>query len=109
MRSLCTRVAGIAGLATILLLAGAAMASAGRVEARETRQRTRIHNGVEDGSLTRREAHRLGHEQVRIERTERRLRNNDGRLGPRERVRLDGMQDRASARIYKKRHNGRTR
>ena len=71
-----TRTSNLTGLlgmaAAILLLAGvglASTASAG-VEDREAIQRQRIHRGVEDGSLTRREAHRLGHEQVRIERTE---------------------------------------
>ncbi len=101
----------LAMVAAILLLGGAGLASSASagVEAREAGQRERIHRGVEDGSLTRREAHRLGHEQVRIERTERRFRHNDGHLGPRERVVLQRMQSRSSRHIARAKHNGRTR
>jgi len=109
MRHHSIRAIGATGLAGLLLLGAASVADARGVEAREARQRTRIERGAADGSLTRRETHRLAHEQVRIERTERRLRHDDGRLGPRERARLDAMQDRASAHIWRARHNLRTR
>ena len=95
----------------ILVLGGVAWAGAASagVEAREARQRDRIRAGVHDGSLTGREALRLGREQVRIERTERRFRRNDGRLGPRERIRLNTMQNRASRHIHRAKHNARER
>jgi hypothetical protein len=106
------RTASLATLVSILVLGAGALlpadASAG-VNAREHRQRERIRAGVQDGSLTRPEAHRLGRQQVRIERLERRMRADDGRLGPRERARLDGALDRGSARIYRQRHDGQTR
>jgi hypothetical protein len=79
------------------------------VNAREARQRHRIAHGVQDGSLTRHEAHRLAHQQHRIERRERRFRANDGALGPRERMALDRSLDRSSRHIYRARHNERTR
>lgn len=102
------RLVAALGLTAGLVLIGASSASAG-VEAREQRQRHRIRAGVTDGSLTRPEAHRLVHQQVRIERKERRFRANDGVLGPRERVNLHRHQNRASRNIFRKRHNNRTR
>ena len=98
----------IVGMAAGFLVVGAASASAG-VEAREKRQRHRIAAGVEDGSLTRGEAHRLGHQQVRIEAKERRFRANDGKLGPKERVNLNRSLNRSSRNIHRARHNDRTR
>jgi hypothetical protein len=105
---------GVRSLRSALLLAGLAAltpdpAAAGPVNAREHRQRERIHTGIEDGSLTRPEAHRLRHEQVRTERIERRFRRNDGQLGPRERARLDRRLDHSSAHIHRARHNARER
>lgn len=102
------RLLAVLTLAAGCLALGASEASAG-VEKREQRQRHRIQRGVEDGSLTRREAHRLGREQVRNERLERRFRADDGRLGPRERARLDRRLDRSSRHIHRARHNGRER
>jgi hypothetical protein len=91
-----------------LLILGAGVASAAGVNGREAVQRHRIGAGVQDGSLTRGETHRLFHRQRHIERMERRFRADDGALGPRERHRLDGALDRSSRHIYRARHNGRT-
>lgn len=102
------RLVALLGLAAGTLALGAADASAG-VQAREARQRHRIHRGIHDGSLTAREAGRLAREQVRIERTERRFRANDGHLGPRERIRLNQRLDRSARHIHRARHNDRTR
>ena len=99
---------GAIALTSLFVVSGVASADSS-VNGREARQRQRIRAGVADGSLTRPEAHRLRHEQVRIERTERRFRRNDGHLGPRERHRLDNLQDRSARHIYRGRHNGRTR
>jgi hypothetical protein len=91
-----------------LLVLGAGVASAAGVNGREAVQRHRIGAGVQDGSLTHGEAHRLTRRQRHIERMENRFRANDGVLGPRERHRLDGALDRSSRHIYRARHNGRT-
>lgn len=95
-------------LALPLTAALAGDATAG-VDGRQARQRERIRDGVQDGSLTGREAHRLGHQQVRIERMERRMRHDGGGLGPRERVRLDRALDRSSGHIYRQRHDRQAR
>ncbi len=96
----------LGAMALVLAIGGSAAAG---VNDREARQRSRIRAGVEDGSLTRGEAHRLVHEQARIERTERRFRRNDGKLGPRERIRLDRKLDRSAVHLYRARHNDRER
>jgi len=103
MRLICKAGAITVGVCLGVLWAGSAGA-AGGVEAREHRQRARISSGIEDGSINRREARGLIHQQAKIERTERRFRRSDG-LGPRERVRLHRLQDRASVRIRRARHD----
>jgi hypothetical protein len=94
-----------------LLLVGAAWSGAARadVDGRQALQRERIHQGVENGSLTRPETRHLVRQQVRVERSQRRFLRNDGQLGPRERVRLHRMQDRASRHVFRAKHNARTR
>jgi hypothetical protein len=109
MRGMGLRRLACAALATGALALGAADASAGGVNGREAFQRQRIGAGVQDGSLTRGEAHRLAGQQRHIERVEQRMRADDGSLGPRERLRLDNKLDRASAHVYRARHNDRTR
>lgn len=88
----------LGALAIGLALFGAGAAQAG-VDGREANQRSRIRAGVADGSLTRPEAHRLFRQQTHIERVETRMRSDDGRLGARERLRLDRKLDRSSAHI----------
>jgi hypothetical protein len=108
MRIRATRALGTLALAASLAWLGAASASAGP-NAREARQRGRIAEGIQDGSLTRGEAARLGREQARIERRERRFRRDDGHLGPRERARLDRSLDRSARHIGRARHDARER
>ncbi len=103
------RSVGCLAVAAGLMAFGAGDAGAAGVNEREAVQRHRIGTGVQDGSLTAGEAHRLAHGQRHIERMERRFRSNDGVLGPRERHRLDGALDRSSRHIHRARHNGRTR
>lgn len=91
-----------------LALFGAGAAQAG-VDGREVNQRSRIRAGVQDGSLTRPETYRLVRQQTHIERVEQRMRSDDGRLGPRERLRLDRKLDRASAHIGVARHDAQIR
>ena len=91
-----------------MALSSAGVAQAG-VDGREANQRSRIRAGVQDGSLTRPEAYRLVRQQTHIERVENRMRSDDGRLGPRERLRLDRKLDRSSAHIGIARHDAQRR
>ncbi|HJQ57873.1 MAG TPA: hypothetical protein VJ890_13245 [Vineibacter sp.] len=75
------------------------------VDARERRQQDRIYAGARDGSLTAGEFRRLEAGQYRVHRYEARAKA-DGTVTPRERVRLDHMQDRQSRTIYLQRHDG---
>ena len=89
-------------------LAGAAAAQPGTqgLDRRELRQRVRIHQGVASGELTPLEALHLRMGERHIRRMELRCRA-DGRVGPRERGRLQCALDRQSARIWRLKHNGR--
>ena len=78
------------------------------IDRRERRQSNRIRSGVNNGSLTRREARRLSAQQARIRAHERRARA-DGRVTARERISLQRQENRASRNIYRKKHNRRYR
>ncbi len=91
----------LAGLITL----GAADAQAGSAH----RQRVRIADGAEGGSLTRREARGLVREQLHIRREAYRYLNNDGHLGPWERLDLARDLARANRHIYRQKHDGQTR
>ena len=84
------------------------VASAADINKREAAQRQSIRAGVQDGSLTAREAHRLGHRQVKMERKEQRFRS-DGVLTKRERANLHATADANRAAIYRQRHNDQVR
>jgi len=75
---------------------------------RQVNQKRRIRQGVRSGELTRGEAHRLGHQQVRVQRQKRHLKA-DGTFTKRERLRVHKSQNRASKNIYRKKHNNRRR
>lgn len=74
------------------------------IDKREHRQGVRIWRGVKNGSLTPRETAGLLRGQVRVRRAERRARS-DGRVTPRERVRLHRQLNRQSRRIWRRKHN----
>src|SRR4051812_41494271 len=74
------------------------------INARQRMQQRRIGEGVENGSLTAREAARLERREARFNRQEARLRRAG--LSPRERVRLQAEQDRLSRQIYREKHDG---
>ena len=86
----------------------AATAQAAGINQREAAQRHSIRSGIQDGSLTRPEAYRLGKSQVRMERKEQRFRS-DGELTRRERANLQATADRNRVRIYRQRHDGQVR
>jgi hypothetical protein len=77
---------------------------AANINERERAQRQSIRAGVEDGSLTGKEAKRLGKQQVKMERKEQRFRS-DGELTRRERANLHATADANRARIYRQRHD----
>lgn len=97
------------GIVVLISFFFAGSALAQRPGVRQARQRTRIAAGVESGALRKGETRALRAEQRHIRHTKQRMRAGDGRLGPKERRRLDRMQDRASRHIRRAKHNGRTR
>lgn len=77
-----------------------------QVNHRQWEQQHRIQQGARSGELTRGEYQRLERQQARINRTEQRMRwRNGGRLSPDQRARLEQRQDRASANIYRQKHD----
>lgn len=75
-----------------------------RANARQGAQRTRIHDGRQDGEITNKEAAALNSQQRHIRRSERRAKA-DGDVTPSERRRLEKKQDRASRNIRRAKHN----
>ncbi len=84
-----------------------AFAGTVRQERREARQSARIAQGVRSGALTRAETARLLRGQAHVDRLQARARANDGHIGPRERARIEQVQDRQSRVIRRLKHNGR--
>ena len=101
--ALATTLVGFAGLASANEFRGS---TGSNIDRREWRQDRRIAQGARRGDLTRREEARLRAGQFRVHRVEGRA-WRDGRLGPRERMRLARMQNMQSRRIWRLRHNGR--
>jgi hypothetical protein len=112
--------AGLRRVRQLLLVTGLAAASLAqaqvvmgeaqehRVDNRQDRQAARIGQGVASGELTRHEAARLMHQQRHIHRLERRT-EADGVVTGREAHRVEAAQDRASARIYRQKHDRQAR
>ena len=98
----------VMAVAIAVSVAGSASAQPGtrRIDRREWRQHERIQRGVASGQLTPREARHLKLGQRHIRNMELRGRA-DGRVGPRERVRLNRALDRQNTRIWRLKHNGR--
>lgn len=95
-------------IAAITLLAIAVPAEA-RINQRQDRQSVRIVNGVENGSLTEREAKGLAKQQARIAAYEARSRADGPGMTKAERVRIENMQDRASHNIHRQKHDRKPR
>lgn len=87
---------------------GVQAADAAEINKRQAAQRHSIKQGVQDGSLTRPEAHRLVHSQARMERKEQYFRS-DGEFTRRERANLHVTADRNRAKIYRQRHDDQVR
>lgn len=75
---------------------------------RNVNQQQRIQNGMENGSLTNREASRLEAGQAR---TDRKVANAaaDGHVGAAEQGRIRRSENRQSANVYRKKHNARAK
>lgn len=80
------------------------LASAGEIEQRQRRQQGRIAEGIESGALTPKETARLEVEEAAIQR-EKRYFKRDGKLGPKEKVKLNRDLNRASRHIYREKHD----
>ena len=88
----------------VLVWVNVSPAIAGSISQRQDNQRNRIVSGIATGSLTPFEARLLAHEQLRIRRNKADA-WKDGILTPRERRRLNQMQNVASGHIYRLKHN----
>lgn len=98
-------------LTVVLLIFAVTMvgsAWAGRVKNRQVWQGKRIGQGVKSGELTKGETKSLAKQQRRIQHSKKRA-WSDGNLTRKERARLEFQQDKASARIYRLKHNDITR
>lgn len=80
------------------------LARAGEIEGRQKRQQGRIAEGIESGAVTPKEAAKLEAEQGAIQREKRRFKR-DGKLGPREKAKLNRDLNKASRDIYKEKHD----
>ena len=91
-------------MAAVFSIACVSPAIAGRVMDRQVRQQKRIHQGIHSGELTGQEIRGLEKEQRHIRRSKKKA-WSDGKLTPKERLRLERQQNKASGHIYKLKHN----
>ncbi len=92
----------------ISLFISADMTLADRTGNRQVKQQKRIHQGLKSGELTPKEALRLKREQHRIQKTKQ-VALKDGKVTPKERLRLERQQNKANMRIYRLKHNDKTK
>lgn len=85
--------------------AAAGAQTAADISQRDINQQTRIRNGLQDGSLTTREAAVLERKEGRLDRLQAEA-LRDGKLSDPERARINRAEDRVSADIRNARHNG---
>ncbi|HEV8406303.1 MAG TPA: hypothetical protein VGQ34_00080 [Sphingomicrobium sp.] len=99
----------IIGFGAIAVFGTSVSAVAQTVNERGRSQEHRIREGERSGQLSPMEARRLQYLEMRLHRTEARMRmENGGRLSRWGRRRLQQMADRDSAAIYRLKHNSRT-
>jgi hypothetical protein len=97
---------GLCALAAVTL-ATSAFADGPRTDQvvdRDVNQQERVENGLQNGQLTTREAGKIENDEARIDRTEARD-LKDGKLSPAEQARINQMQSKTSAEIYRDKHN----
>ena len=103
-----TRTIKITTAALALSFAAATFAEAGPLRHRHNRQKARITQGVESGSLTQGEKKVLQAEQATVRARRRAALADDGRIGPKEARNITRAQNRASRHIHRAKHNDRT-
>jgi hypothetical protein len=103
-----TNLLAAVGLALSIAMAGSVSAGTPRIDQREHNQRSRIHNGVASGELTRPETRRLAAGQVHVHRVEARAKS-DGVVTARERAHLQHEANQQSRRIYRQKHDAQDR
>jgi len=74
------------------------------IQKREAIQERRIDQGVKSGQLTPKESGKLEGREAKIKQDEERMKS-DGKLTEKERAKLTKQQNKASKKIYKKKHN----
>jgi len=90
-----------------LLLSSIASADEGKIKERKENQQKRIGNGIENGSLTPKEAARLEHKETGLNKEIRHDRKvNGGNLTNKEKAQVNRQQNRLSKDIYKQKHDG---
>lgn len=76
---------------------------------RDRNQQKRIGEGIENGSLTPREAGRLEGQEARLNKEQRNMRAaNGGTLTPTEKAKINKQQNKESKRIYRQKHDAQT-
>lgn len=91
-------------LVALASLGASAQTTTANTVQRDVNQQTRIENGLQNGSLSTKEASHLEKDQSRIDRLQAKD-LKDGKLTPRERARLQRAQNRESKDIYAAKHN----
>jgi len=99
----------LGGLVTVIPAEAKCYGRRWGVNAREARQQQRLYNGIQNGSLTPREAARLEHQEAKINRQEWRMRHDGNGLQPAERARLERELNRTSQHIYHQKHDAQGR
>jgi hypothetical protein len=92
-------------LSSVLLLTLSSSVMAQSISERVERADRRIERGIQSGSLTPHEAHRLRNEFYAIRNEEARARGADGHMDHRERDRINNALDRLEQRISYLKHN----
>ncbi|MFZ6813629.1 hypothetical protein ACO0K3_04125 [Undibacterium sp. Rencai35W] len=77
------------------------------IDKRQENQQKRIANGVNSGALTAQETANLEKREAKIE-TDKEAAKADGNVTKKERAKLEHEENRASKKIYAKKHNART-
>ena len=95
----------LAAIAASLTTVAVAAPAEARINQRQAKQQQRIDTGIANGSLTAREVNRLQRQQGHIAAYEARSRADGNGLTRAERLRIEAMQDRASANIYRQKHD----
>jgi len=107
-------IAGLSLAALVVLATASSQPAEARkwqygVNNRQQRQQNRICNGVQNGSLTRREAKRIRGQEATLRKQEAYYRATGNGLSNKERNRLEREQNHLSHEIYNQKHDGQNR